>query len=201
MLTRSRVEHDAVVAAGLMGRYQEPHRRYHNLAHVDFVLGLVDDLSLGLPDEDAVRVAAWFHDAIYDPTRTDNEQRSADLAARTLHDVDADQAFTQEVVRLVLLTVDHVAHPADRNGAALCDADLAVLAAAADLYDAYAAAVRQEYAHVPDDLFVIGRTAVLRGLLAREQIFVTERGRERLETGARANLDRELARLGGAVRP
>lgn len=181
--------------AGLVQRYQEPHRRYHNLAHLQRMLDLVAALSRRPADEQAVRIAVWFHDAVYDPTRADNEQRSADLAEQALRQVGGSQPLTAEVVRLVLLTADHDADVGDPAGAALCDADLAILASRPVDYDAYAAAVRQEYAHLPDERFAAGRHAVLNSLLGRRQIFVTEPGRLRLESPARANLERELAGL------
>jgi predicted metal-dependent HD superfamily phosphohydrolase len=77
----------------------------------------------------------------------------------------------------------------------LCDADLAVLAGDPARYAAYADAVREEYAHVPDDAFRAGRAAVLSGLLAQQPLFRTPSGQASWEAAARVNVAAELAAL------
>ena len=176
-------------------RYGEPHRRYHTREHLAAVLDLVDELAGDAADPGAVRLAAWFHDAVYDPERADNEERSARLAARMLADTDLPAATVDEVVRLVELTVTHAPEPGDRNGRVLCDADLAILGADPDRYAAYAAAVREEYGFVPEDLFRAGRAEVLNSLLALPHLFHTATARERYERQARRNIETELMLL------
>jgi predicted metal-dependent HD superfamily phosphohydrolase len=184
------------LGAELIRRYQEPHRRYHDADHLADVLDRIDELAEDADDADAVRLAAWFHDAVYQPLRTDNEERSAVLAERMLADTDLPPETVAEVARLVRMTAAHDPDPADRNGAVLSDADLAILAADPERYAAYAAAVREEYAAIPDEAFRQGRADVLRGLLAAPALFRTDQGRERWETAARHNLATELMLLG-----
>jgi predicted metal-dependent HD superfamily phosphohydrolase len=100
-----------------------------------------------------------------------------------------------EVARLVRLTETHRPADDDANGCALSDADLAILAAPPERYEEYAADVRREYAHVPDDEFRAGRAAILRDLLAKPNLFHTAYAREHWEAPARANVARELAAL------
>jgi predicted metal-dependent HD superfamily phosphohydrolase len=183
------------LGADLTARYGEPHRRYHDLGHLAAVLDLVDELAAHADDADAVRLAAWFHDAVYDPERGDNEERSARLAERMLTDTDLDAGVVREVARLVRLTATHAPGPDDRNGEVLCDADLAVLAAEPAAYAAYAAAVREEYGFVPDDVFARGRADVLRGLLDLPVMFRTPEARDRFEGRARHNVTTELTLL------
>src|SRR5687767_4640444 len=102
---------DPAVAADLLRRWSEPHRRYHTLEHLQAVLAVVDEHADLAADADAVRLAAWYHDAVYEPFATDNEARSAALAP------------SEEVSRLVLLTAGHKVAVGDRNGALLADAD------------------------------------------------------------------------------
>jgi predicted metal-dependent HD superfamily phosphohydrolase len=199
MTTPAELERLAVQQAKLERRYSEPHRRYHGLTHVRHVLGVVDHLTMVAADAPAVRLAAWFHDAVYEPGRDDNERRSADLAAETLLALGADHALVSEVARLVLVTEDHVTEEDDRNAMVLSDADLAILGAGPEEYDAYVAAVRQEYSHVPDDAFTHGRRQVLLSLAERENIYATHWGRGHLEAPARANLARELLSLSAAA--
>ncbi|MEV6649084.1 hypothetical protein [Streptomyces sp. NPDC051219] len=182
-------------ADNLLARWAEPQRKYHTTDHLLAVLDRVDELAHHAADADAVRLAAWFHDAVYRPDRSENEERSAALAERALPELGLDEARTAEVARLVRLTVTHDPQPGDANGEVLCDADLAILAAEPKGYAAYAAAVREEYGFVPDDAFREGRAAVLRQLLSLPALFRTPYGRENWEEAARRNVATELTLL------
>ncbi|WKE71060.1 hypothetical protein [Streptomyces sp. WP-1] len=187
---------DAVpYADNLLGRWQEPQRRYHTPAHLTAVLDHVDLLETHAADPDVVRLAAWFHDAVYLPERSENEERSARLAERALSEAGVERARVAEVARLVRLTVTHDPAEDDRDGQVLCDADLAILAAPPSAYAAYTAEVREEYHFVPDDAFRQGRSDVLRQLLALPRLFHTPYGREHWEATARCNLAAELEML------
>nr|WP_203417202.1 metal-dependent phosphohydrolase [Jiangella ureilytica] len=190
----------AATAAGadLLARWREPHRQYHSATHLAAVLAAVDDLAGDAADADAVRLAAWFHDAVYDGRPGEDEAASARLAREVLTALDRPAALVDEVERLVLLTAGHDPAPGDANGAVLCDADLAVLAGSPPDYAAYAAAVRDDYAHLSDADFAAGRAAVLAGLLDRPALFRTETGRRRWEDSARHNLETELVLLRAA---
>jgi predicted metal-dependent HD superfamily phosphohydrolase len=167
----------AAAFTDLVSRYGESHRRYHTVEHVAAVLRALDDLGdLGADGGRAVRLAGWYHDAVYDPTAPDNEARSAVLARTVLGGLGVDGPTVA--------------------GAVLVDADLAVLGADAAAYDRYAVAVRAEYGHVPDDRWRDGRAAVLASFLDRTWLFHTAAGRARWEERARANLRREHEALG-----
>ncbi len=186
----------------LLSRYREPHRRYHGVAHVLRVVRTVDELvTAGDPltasevgDPGAVRLAAWYHDAIYDPQAPPgaNETASAALARRDLGALGQPPERADAVERLVLVTTDHT--PGAIDEAVLCDADLAVLAADPATYAAYAAGVRAEYAHVGAEAWRAGRAAVLRSFLARPVLFHTP-AMAGANAMARANLTAELATL------
>ncbi|MFB6396429.1 metal-dependent phosphohydrolase [Polymorphospora sp. 2-325] len=189
----------AIAAAGrdLLDRWGEPQRHYHTVDHLAAVLGVVDGQADHADRPDLVRLAVWFHDAVYDPRAAGdaNERASAALATATLTGLGVPPDAVAEVARLVLLTAGHGATPHDRDGALLCDADLAVLAGPAADYDRYAAAVRREYAHVPDELFRAGRGAVLRHLLDLPALYRLPVLARDWEAPARTNLGRELAAL------
>ncbi|MFB6946733.1 hypothetical protein ACFWGL_00485 [Streptomyces sp. NPDC060286] len=175
-------------ADNLLARWAEPQRRYHTTAHLVAVLDRIDTLAGHAADANAVRLAAWFHDAVYRPDRSENEERSAALAERALPEAGVPADVTAEVARLVRLTVTHAPADGDTDGEVLCDADLAILAAPPKEYAAYAAQVREEYAFVPDDAFREGRATVLRQLLGLPRLFRTPYGAERWEPRARQNL-------------
>jgi predicted metal-dependent HD superfamily phosphohydrolase len=164
-------------------------RGYHDLRHLTEVLDRIDEL--GEVDNVEVVLAAWFHDAVYDGSGED-EERSAQLAESSLADSGVDVA---EVARLVRLTTTHRPSPGDHNGEVLCDADLAILAAAPERYAEYVEGVRREYADVADEDFRVGRLAILSSLAEKETLFHTEHARREWEPSARANLADEIARL------
>ncbi|HEV8529741.1 MAG TPA: hypothetical protein VGS60_19765 [Actinomycetes bacterium] len=188
-------------ADALLERWTEPQRRYHDKRHLERVLGTLRQLAAEEGGEtspgpvDLAALAAWYHDAVYQPTRSDNEEQSAALARRQLAQLDVSAAIVGEVSRLVLLTKSHEPAQHDRAGALLCDADLAILATPADVYDAYSATIRAEYSHVPERDYRAGRAAVLTTLAARPHLFHTGHGRTAWEQAARANIARELQGL------
>ncbi|NYH54252.1 MULTISPECIES: HD domain-containing protein [Nocardiopsis] len=183
------------VGAELLGRWNEPHRRYHTLTHLEATLRAVDLLRDEARDADRVRYAVWFHDAVYEGVPGRDEEESAELAERLLSLMGAEPAFVREVARLVGVTATHRPGRWDADGAVLCDADLSVLAAPADEYLAYTTAIRAEYRHVSDEEFRAGRTGVLRSLLEAPHLFHTPFGRARWEARARVNMLAELDRL------
>jgi predicted metal-dependent HD superfamily phosphohydrolase len=192
--------------AALVDAWSRPHRRYHDLAHLAAVLGVIGELDATATDPAAVRLAAWYHDVVYEPTRDDNEEVSAERARAGLRGLVPDERLA-EVERLVLLTAGHDPEPGDANGAVLCDADLAVLAGPPDAYAAYASAVREEYAHLSDEDFTRGRIAVLESLLALPSLYRTPEAARQWTATATANLTAELTLLrrraasSGADRP
>ncbi len=164
---------------------------YHDQLHLREVLDRLDQLAAAGADVDATTVglAAWFHDAVYDGG-TDDEERSAQWAERALP-----EPYADEVARLVRMTAHHRPSDDDPAGCALSDADLAILAAPRERYDAYAAGVRADFAHIDDADFRAGRAAVLMDLAAKPHLFHTAQARELWETAARANLAREISEL------
>jgi predicted metal-dependent HD superfamily phosphohydrolase len=194
-----RLADDDETGRDLLRRWSEPHRRYHDVRHLTAVLDAVDELAGEADDADAVRLAAWFHDAVYTGRPGADERDSAALADAALRAAGLDDALVAEVVRLVELTVGHDPDPGDRNGGVLCDADLAVLGGDPVEYAAYAAGVRDEYARVPEEEFRRGRAAVLEGLLARDPLFSTATARDRWEDRARRNVETELILLRGGA--
>lgn len=177
-------------------RYAEPHRRYHGAAHLRHVVADSRRLArlADAPTPSAVVLAAFFHDAVYDPRSATNEVDSAALAWRELSPLGCEPSLIGEVERLVLLTSSHVVAAGDVDGAVLLDADLAVLGAEPAAYGAYCRAVRAEYAHVDDDLWRVGRAAVLHRFLDRPAIYHTS-PMAAAEHRARANITAELASL------
>jgi predicted metal-dependent HD superfamily phosphohydrolase len=188
----------------LLAHHAEPHRRYHTAVHVMWVLRHVDRLLRDSPDAavdgDAVRLAALYHDAVYDPRSSTNEADSARLAEQAARSFGWDDRRCTRVGELIQLTAHHrsdASHDArvDPDAAILLDADLTVLGEEPAVYHAYVNGVRAEYAHVSDHDWRRGRSVVLASLLARNPLFHTTTMRDEREHRARANLTAELAAL------
>jgi predicted metal-dependent HD superfamily phosphohydrolase len=183
------------VGADLLSRYGDPARHYHGIDHLENVLDAVDMLSEEAARPRLVLLAAWYHDAVYDVRRDDNEERSARLAEHTLAVPGEEPLDIAEVARLVRMTERHDPADGDADGAVLSDADLSVLAGDSAAYAAYVSAVRVEYGHVSDEDFGAGRAAILEQLLSSAAVYRTALGRTRWEAAARHNLSHELKRL------
>ena len=178
----------------LVAAYAAPGRHYHNLTHIEDCLGAlarVDNLSAA--EREILTQAIWWHDVVYDATRADNEELSARLAEAHVH---AD--ISREVGRLIRLTRTHQVLPDDRLGAILISIDLSILGAEPSRYDAYAAAIRQEFIHVRDTDYRAGRARVLGQFAARPVIFPDASFAATYDRRARENLARELASLSAA---
>lgn len=186
----------ASIFAVLRGRYAEGYRFYHTLDHVRQVLETVERLAPYAEALSPVKLAAWFHDVIYEPGGDDNEARSARYLRQTLQPHPVPGAVVEEAARLVVLTERHEAESGDGNGHVLLDADLAILGAAPADYERYARAIRREFAHAPEEAYRRGRAEALRRLLQREPLYYTPPMKEEREARARRNLRWELAKLG-----
>jgi predicted metal-dependent HD superfamily phosphohydrolase len=175
----------------LVAAYTTPGRHYHNLTHIEDcldALARVDGLSTA--EREILSEAIWWHDVVYDATRSDNEELSARWAERHVR-----SDLRQEVGRLIRLTKTHDVQPDDRLGAILISIDLSILGAEPARYDTYAAAIRQEFIHVPEGDYRAGRARVLSQFAARPVIFPDAAFAARYDRQARENLTRELASL------
>lgn len=173
----------------MVERYSEPHRAYHTLQHLEECFALFPAGLAEHPGE--VLLALWFHDAIYDPKRDDNEQTSADWGAEGLAAAGARGQVIARFRQLVLAT-RHEAQPGSADARLLVDIDLAILGAERQRFDEYEAQVRKEYAHVPDIFLRMARARILKEFLARPSIYSTTTFKQRFEAQARANLSRSL---------
>ena len=188
--------------AELRRRHAEPGRAYHNWSHIRALLALHAEVRDKLHDPQAVLFAILFHDAVYDPTWGDNEERSAKLLRADASAL-LSPATLARAAALIAATKHHMlpdaADAAARADAArFLDMDLSILGADEQRFDAYEQQVRAEYAHVPDDAFRAGRAAVLRSFADRDQLYLSDWGRGRFDQPARRNLARSRARLEGA---
>lgn len=178
--------------AELVSAYAEPHRAYHTQQHLSECFAHLDASPRPPEDPAALELALWFHDAIYDTQRNDNESRSAAWARRALVGLDPERL--DRIEQLVLVT-RHAAAPTTRDQELLLDVDLSILGAPAPRFEEYEAQVRIEYGWVPDEAYRSARGRILRGFLERPALFHTPYFASRFEQTARVNLMRSLVRL------
>jgi predicted metal-dependent HD superfamily phosphohydrolase len=186
---------DPTAAANEIGqelekRYGEPHRSYHTIDHIESCLAWLD-WAYGQAQRPAeVELALWFHDAVYDPTRGDNEERSAALAEELFHAHGAPADSVERIVEMIRATKRHQASHGD--AALVCSIDLAILGAEPGRYARYETAVRLEYGYVPENAYREGRRHFLQGLLERPAIYANPAVRDVLECAARENLRKTM---------
>ena len=177
----------------LSQRYAESHRFYHTMSHIAAMLDLAREFGYLAQDRPALELAIWYHDAVYDPTRRDNELVSAALATRELARAGVCAERIGWIERAILATATHEA--SDHDTAVLMDLDLSILGAPALEFAKFESAIAKEYAFVPAADYQRGRLHVLRSFLARPQIFYQTEIRQRFEVNARENLASQIESL------
>ncbi len=173
----------------ISSQYAGPGRFYHSLDHVQNVLETVQSLGVHACNPNAVKLAAWLHDVIYDSKAADNEEKSAAYARRLCQELSIPDGPL--VASLILKTKSHDAGE-DADSQVLLDADLAILGASEADYQAYSQKIRLEYGWVPEPEYRKGRRQVLERFLSRPKIFHLL---SHLEEAARRNIGAEVGRL------
>ena len=182
----------STVYAELRRRYDEPFRQYHNLHHIQDCLRLCDEVGPLLVDRDAVEVALWFHDAVYDRGASTNELRSAELFLTM--SAGASFLFRHRVCDHILAT-RHSTTVRDADRRFLVDIDLSGFGAPWDEFMRNGALLREECCDQDDIKYHFGQVAFLSRLQERRHFFATDYFRARYEGTARDNLRRVLADL------
>ncbi len=178
---------------GLVSRYEDGKRAYHNMNHINHCLREFDKVKDQLKDPLAAELALWFHDVIYDPKRADNEELSAEAALICLVDCNAPPQLVLKVVAHILATKQHRTITNDPDQPYVLDIDMAILGQPEDVFDAYDSQIAQEYNFVSEDAYRNGRRAVLERF--DRPIFKTLFFRNLYEAAASTNLQRAITRL------
>ena len=185
---------DPKLHAELIARYSEPHRKYHTLQHLEECFSKFEDVRAVAEHPAEIELALWFHDAIYNVKRRDNEKKSADWARKSALAAATPEDACDRVHALVMAT-RHKAVPTGTDAELLVDVDLSILGAAPERFDEYERQVRQEYAWVPDFIYRRERRKILKEFLARPRIFSSAPFRDRYEQQVRSNISRSLEQL------
>lgn len=178
----------------VISKYSEPHRSYHNLSHIYSLLMMAEEYYDFIENPILFELSIWFHDLIYDPSRNDNEEKSAERALELLSPFLAD-SFLENLKLMILSTVKHAPILTDHDNELFLDLDMAVLAAEPKVYQQYTAAIRKEFSVFPDELYHAGRKSVLEKFMAGEHIFLTQFFKDNFEIQAMENIQNELSGL------
>jgi predicted metal-dependent HD superfamily phosphohydrolase len=181
----------------LIRAYSSAERHYHTLEHIDQVLEIIEQKQSLANNVSALRLAAWFHDVIYDPKARDNEEKSAAYAGYRLSQLKIPMTVIAQVTTMILDTQNHQPSPGNLDSQIFLDADLAILGAPKLDYESYAQAIRREYSWVSDDEYRTRRKQVLQNFLQRKRIYFTNQLFLSLEVQARLNLQAEIDTLSG----
>lgn len=174
----------------LFSRYQHSNRHYHDLSHIEQVLGMAASCKTQVECWDAVFFAAWFHDAIQ-KMGIDSEGESAKLAKQALAELNVPQDIISRTAHLILATKFHDGQDFDNDASYFIDCDLSILGSHWPVYERYKDQCRKEY-KVPGFLYHRGRKKFLAGMLDKSFIFQTGLFREKYQAIARENMRREL---------
>lgn len=180
----------------LMSAYDEDGRHYHNSVHISKMLACAERWKEKANDHDALSFTIWYHDVVYNALKSDNEERSADVAENDLRRIGYPQEKIDKVKEMILRTKKHTEWSNDdADTALLLDLDLAILGAERSEYEEYRQQVRKEYGWVPGIMYNRGRRNVLQQFLDAEHIYRLQEFRNTLEEKARENLRFEIQQL------
>jgi len=185
-----------LVYKDLTARYSEPHRFYHTLDHVAFCLDDFQRNRHKANDLNAMEMAIWFHDVVYDTKAEDNEEKSAQLALAVVKKALLPDEFGQRVASLILAT-KHDVLPEDADAQFLVDIDLSIFGESSKRFDEYEQKIRKEYEWVSEEKFAVERLAILQSFLPpqRPNIYLTSFFQKKYEVKARENLKKSIAKL------
>ena len=178
-------------------KYSSSNRFYHNLSHIKSMLLEVKKFQNEINDYDSVLFAIWFHDLIYEPNNTDNEEKSAECAKAFLNNLDYEKNRINKVIDLILRTKDHSNQilNEDLDAQIFLDCDIIIFASHRKNYLNYAKSVRKEYSSIPDTIYHKGRIKVLESFLNKPYIFRNKTFQKLYEKKARKNVRFEIKML------
>lgn len=191
-------------ARALLQRYEEPHRYYHGLEHLNFLFKRLNAFKRACGDEflsadqkTAAGLICLYHDAVY---KVDGSKDSEELSAKLFAESEAAKGLSPFVRGVVIEGILATAEHHRTQEGLLFEQELFLDCDLSGMGDSYGQFVDngddigQEYAHVPEDVFNANRAAFFKKLLARPSIYYTDWARANFESNTRRNIERYLER-------
>jgi len=164
---------DHIVAqfwAEIEEKYTHKKRHYHTLSHLENLLTQLTEVKFSIESWESILFTMFFHDIIYDALKSDNEEKSAELARQRMTQISVPDYIINNCKTQIIATKKHLVHPeSDTNY--FTDADLSILGQSLENYTTYSQNVRKEYSVYPDLIYNTGRKKVLEHFIKMERIF------------------------------
>jgi len=174
--------------------YTGKKRHYHTLQHLCNLLSQLTIVKGEIKNWETTLFTLYYHDIIYNASKSDNEEKSAKLAEKRMKEISVSKEIIEHCKKQILATKSH--HKSiDSDTNYFTDADLSVLGQSWEKYALYYKNVRKEYAIYPAIIYNPGRKKVLNHFLSMDRIFKTDFFYNKFETQAKQNLQRELDSL------
>lgn len=195
LVQRYSITGDALVMwKEIQSAYSDSSRHYHTLAHLENLHWHLEEIKFQIQNWDAVLLALFYHDIVYNVKKSDNEEKSASVAEKRLQSLSVPSVTIERCIRHILATKSHTIS-SDNDTNLFTDADLCILGISSEEYFQYCKKIRSEYSVYPDMLYKPGRKKVLQHFLAMDRIFKTEYFFVKFERQARENIGAELLQL------
>ena len=194
LMTRFEFNENSAELIELKKKYNEKQRAYHNMEHVIDCLNQLDNYEEDIADRDAIELAIWYHDIIYNPYGKDNEIKSAEEASQFMTKQKASINHIEQVYQLILCTL-HTKPPANEAQALIMDIDISILGSPEKQYLEYCQKIRKEYKWIPGPIYRSKRKEIMNRFLQRKCLYFTEYYYSKLEKKARINISQEIQRL------
>jgi predicted metal-dependent HD superfamily phosphohydrolase len=174
--------------------YSSKKRYYHTLEHLDNLLAQLTEVKGEIRNWETILFTLYYHDIIYNSLKSDNEEKSAELAEKRMKQMSISNDTIELCKNQILATKSHI-KSADSDTNYFTDADLSVLGQSWETFTLYYKNVRKEYSIYPDFVYNPGRKKVLNHFLAMERIFKTDFFYNKFELQAKQNLQKEIELL------
>jgi len=176
--------------AELQENYTASFRAYHNLTHLEEIFNYFDTYNSQIENPNELALAIFYHDAIYNIWKKDNEEKSAELANNQLKKLAINVDVISRIEKHIIATKSHQAILSDSKW--MVDFDLAILGQSEKVYNNYTSKIREEYKVAPNLLYYSGRKKVLQHFLNKKSIYTSDVFIELYEENARKNLLQEI---------
>ncbi len=174
--------------------YSNKKRHYHTLEHLDNLLAQLTEVKNEINDWNTILFTLYYHDIIYSSLKSDNEEKSAELAEKRMKQINLSSQKIELCKKQILATKSHIkSTESDTNY--FTDADLSILGQTWETYSLYYKNVRKEYFIYPDLIYNVGRKKVLHHFLSMDSIFKTDFFYNKFEIQAKQNLQKEIELL------
>lgn len=175
--------------------YAEKQRYYHTMEHIQSMIVEIESNKDAALDKNVLLFATWFHDMVYDPKKSDNEEQSAKIAVHALNQLHVPKEIINVVEELILATANHTKAKSTKELDFFLDCDLKILGSDPNSYSQYAANIRKEYKHVISFIYNRERKKVLKRFIEANALYRTAYFQEKYEEQARMNILNEIKNL------